>query len=68
MRRIAVGRGVTGSACNHADGSVEVVLEGAAEDVEAVIAFCADGPERAEVSAVEVEAEKPRGEVGFKIG
>ncbi len=67
MRRIAAGRGVAGSAANRADGSVEVVLEGAREDVEAVIAFCADGPERAEVSAVEVEAEGPRGEVGFTI-
>lgn len=68
MRRVALGRGVTGSARNRADGSVEVLLEGAREDVEAVIAFCAAGPERAEVSAVEVEAEEPRGADGFTIG
>lgn len=68
MRRIATGRGVAGSATNCADGSVEVVLEGACEEVEAVIAFCAEGPERAEVSAVEVEPEEPRGEARFTIG
>lgn len=68
MRRIAAGRGVAGSATNCADGSVEVVLEGAREGVEAVISFCAEGPERAEVSAVEVEAEEPRGVLGFTIG
>lgn len=68
VRRVAVGRGVAGSARNCDDGSVEVVLEGAREAVEAVIAFCAAGPELAEVSAVEVEAEEPRGDAGFTIG
>ncbi len=68
MRRVAVGRGVAGSAVNRADGSVEVVLEGGCEDVEAVIAYCAEGPDRAEVSAVEVESVEPCGAVGFEIG
>lgn len=41
------------------------MLEGPAADVEALIAFCADGPGRAEVSALEVVAEEPRHERGF---
>ncbi len=68
VRRLAVQRGVAGSATNLGDGSVEVVLEGPAEAVEGLIAFCADGPDRAEVSGVEVEEEDPQGESGFHTG
>lgn len=68
VRRVAQDRGVAGSAVNRADGSVEVVLEGERADVEAVIAYCAEGPERADVSAVEVDEEEPRGEAGFSTG
>jgi acylphosphatase len=68
VRRLAQGRGVAGSATNLPDGAVEVVLEGPPEAVEALISFCADGPERAEVSAVEVEDEEPTGESGFRTG
>jgi len=68
VRRIASERGVAGSAVNRADGSVEVVLEGARGDVEAVHAFCAIGPRGASVSDLEVVAEEPRGEVGFAVG
>lgn len=68
VRRIALGHGVAGSATNLADGSVEVVLEGRGEDVEAVAAFCATGPERAMVSGLEVVDEEPRGEAGFTVG
>jgi acylphosphatase len=68
VRRLAERRGVDGSATNCEDGSVEVVLEGRSEDVEALIAHCADGPERAEVSGVEVAEEEPVGESGFSTG
>ena len=68
MRRIAIGRGVAGSAVNCADGSVEVVLEGPPAAVEELIAYCAEGPERARVSGVEVADEDPRGETGFTTG
>lgn len=68
VRRIAAQRSVAGSATNLDDGSVEIVLEGAADDVEAVIAYCADGPRHAEVSGIEVSEEDPRGEAGFTTG
>jgi acylphosphatase len=68
VRRLAAGRGVAGSAVNLPDGAVEVGLEGPPGAVDELIAFCADGPDRAEVSAVEVTEEEPRGETGFRTG
>mgnify|MGYP000129577603 CR=1 FL=1 len=65
VRRLALERGVAGSAENHDDGSVVVVLEGPREGVEGVVAFCSEGPDRAEVSQVEVDEEEPRGVEGF---
>lgn len=67
VRRLARERGVAGGAANLDDGSVEIVLEGPRDDVEALIAYCADGPDRAEVSGVAVDEEEPRGEAGFTI-
>ena len=68
LRRIAADRGVAGRARNLDDGSVEAILEGPLEGVEAVIAFCAEGPDRAEVSQVEVDEEEPEGLEGFETG
>jgi acylphosphatase len=58
---------VAGWAKNRDDGTVEVVLEGEPEAVEAVIAFCRAGPARAEVSEVEVAEEEPEGLEAFSI-
>ncbi len=44
------------------------MLEGPRGAVEGLIAFCAEGPDHAEVSAVEVDEEEPRGESGFRMG
>jgi acylphosphatase len=68
VRRIAEARGVAGTATNCDDGSVEVVLEGPADAVEGLIAYCAEGPDRAEVSGVEVAEEEPQGLEGFRTG
>ena len=68
VRRLAVGRGVAGSAENIDDGSVEVILEGPRVAVEELVAFCSDGPERAEVSQVEVIEERVQGLTGFATG
>jgi acylphosphatase len=65
VRRLATARGIAGSATNRDDGSVEVVLEGPREAVEGLIAYCAAGPDHAEVSAVEASEEEPRGIEGF---
>jgi acylphosphatase len=66
-RRQADRRGVAGSARNTGDGTVECVFEGAADAVEAMVAFVRDGPGHASVSDVEVFEESPEGLTGFRI-
>jgi acylphosphatase len=71
--RIAVARraeaaGLAGSARNRFDGSVEIVLEGAPEEVEHVAAFCAEGPRGAYVDEFVATDEPPQGELGFRVG
>jgi len=48
--------GVTGWVRNRIDGTVEALLQGSPEAVEALIAWAGRGPAMAEVSAVAVEA------------
>jgi acylphosphatase len=64
---VAAEHDVAGWAGNREDGTVEVVLEGDAGAVDAVIAFCRSGPARAAVSEVEVIEEEPEGLSGFSI-
>jgi acylphosphatase len=52
---------------NCGDGTVEVVVEGAPESVERLVAFCRDGPPRADVDEVEVHEEPPEGLQGFEV-
>ena len=66
-RREARSRGVSGWAANRADGSVEVVLEGEADAVDQMLAWCRTGPEEASVASVEVEVEQPQQESGFRV-
>jgi len=66
-RREAERRGVSGWARNTADGTVEVVLEGSADGVEAMLAFLRGGPGHASVSRLEVAEEAPEGLVSFSI-
>lgn len=49
-------RGVTGWVRNRRDGSVEAVLQGTAEAVEAIIAWARRGPPLARVASVHVGA------------
>jgi acylphosphatase len=67
LRRVAQSRGVAGWARNTRDGTVEAVLEGSADDVERVIAWCRRGPSGAEVSDVQVSEREPEGLRGFEI-
>jgi acylphosphatase len=60
----AQARGVSGSVTNRADGAVEAVFEGSREAVDALIAFCREGPSRADVEDVEVTEEEPEGSGG----
>jgi acylphosphatase len=48
---------ITGWVRNLPDGSVEAVFEGAAKDVEKMVAFCRTGPPRARIDAIDVEYE-----------
>jgi acylphosphatase len=66
-RRRAESLGVTGWACNRADGAVEVVAEGEPEAVEQLVAFLREGPRRAQVSGVDVNDEAPEGLGGFDV-
>ncbi len=66
-REQAEQHGVNGWVQNLADGRVEAVFEGDAEDVDAMIEFCHDGPGRARVDDVAVAEEDPEGLDGFEI-
>jgi acylphosphatase len=65
-RESAENESVSGWAANRDDGSVEVVLEGPPDAVDAVIGFCRMGPMSADVSSVDVTEEEPEGLSGFE--
>jgi acylphosphatase len=59
--------GVAGCAVNQPDGTVLLEAEGDEPAVEAFLAWAAEGPPRARVDAVSVEAIDPSGESGFTV-
>ncbi|MGH9032569.1 MAG: acylphosphatase [Acidimicrobiia bacterium] len=59
--------GVEGWVRNLGDGRVELVLEGPEAAVDRMVAWCRAGPPRARVDGVEVVAEVPVGERGFRV-
>ena len=59
--------GVDGWIRNRPDGSVEAVFEGAPEAVEALVAWCRQGPRSARVDDVQVSQEAAAGLKGFEI-
>ena len=63
----AEARGVAGWVRNRPDGSVEAVLEGADDEVEALVEWCRLGPRGARVDRVEADDEQPSGLRGFTI-
>jgi acylphosphatase len=67
VQRLADSHGVAGWVTNRGDGAVEAVFEGSPEDVEALVEFCREGPDRAVVSDVEVTEEEPEGLEGFRV-
>ena len=66
VRNDAEQAGVAGWVRNRSDGAVEAVLEGPADAVEKVIAFCQEGPSRADVQDVDVTECEPEGLTGFR--
>ncbi|HEX2700446.1 MAG TPA: acylphosphatase [Acidimicrobiales bacterium] len=65
-RRKALSAGLSGWARNLDDGRVEVVVEGAVDDVDGLVAWCRTGPKHAVVTAVQVIDERPEGIDGFR--
>ena len=59
--------GVSGSAQNLADGTVEVFAEGDENAVDALIRWCKEGPSYAEVDSVDVSDTEPTGASSFKV-
>lgn len=67
LRARAVAHGVSGWTRNRADGSVEAVLSGSPEAIDAVLRWVARGPDGARVDRVEREAYAEAVEEGFQI-
>ena len=59
--------GVGGSVRNLPDGRVEAIFEGAADLVNALVAWCEHGPAYADVRHVNVFDEDPRGDTTFRV-
>jgi acylphosphatase len=57
---------VAGSARNLNDGSVELIVEGSSNAVDAMVAWARLGPPRARVEGIEVVDEPPEGLHGFR--
>lgn len=67
-QKAAVRFGVVGWVRNRPDGTVEALMEGEQEDVEALISWCRGGPPMALVEKVDVERTKHSGDfVRFEI-
>ena len=66
-RREADMRRVNGWVRNRYDGTVEAVFEGDAHAVAQMVAWCRRGPDRAEVTEIEVFEEAPTGVPGFVV-
>jgi acylphosphatase len=66
LTRQARASGLRGWVRNRVDGSVEALLIGETEAVEAVIAACWRGPRMASVTAVQRSPDGDDGSVGFR--
>jgi acylphosphatase len=66
-RREAQAAGVRGWVRNNPDGSVEAVFEGEDAAVETLCRWCEKGTSHSRVDRVDVRAEDPVGESGFRV-
>ena len=58
---------VAGWVRNRNDGAVEAAFEGEPAGVDAMVAWCRNGPPRARVDRVDVIDEEPEGLSGFRV-
>jgi acylphosphatase len=65
--RTATSLGLDGWVRNRADGSVEAVFAGPADQVDSMLRACADGPPDAKVSSVTITDEGGAPPSGFKV-
>jgi len=66
-RQKALALGITGRVSNLADGRVEVEASGTKEQLDALIAWCRRGPDRAEVTGIEWKDKTLTKFIGFVI-
>ena len=59
-------RGIAGWVRNRRDGTVEALVHGAPEKVDALIAACREGPRAAAVTEIRESPADPPGEPGFR--
>ena len=67
MRMIADDAGVAGWVRNRRDGTVEAEVEGTPSQVDAVLAWMAEGPPGSRVDTAQVTDAAPTGERGFEV-
>jgi acylphosphatase len=60
-------RGVAGWVQNNPDGTLEAVLEGPVDAVDALVAWCGEGPRGAVVDRIDLFEEEPEGLAWFEI-
>ena len=59
--------GLTGLVKNQPDGSVFIQATGSPGQLNQLIAWCRQGPARAEVTSVQVDTIEPRAFIGFTV-
>ena len=64
---MASAHGVSGWIRNRDDGAVEAHFEDGDSNVQALVAFCREGPSGAQVEQLEVEPVKPEGASRFEV-
>ncbi|MCR2799802.1 MULTISPECIES: acylphosphatase [unclassified Microbacterium] len=67
LRMVATDAGASGWVRNRRDGSVEAEIEGTADQVDAVLAWMADGPPGSRVDAAAVTEREAGGGAGFDV-
>jgi acylphosphatase len=66
-RREALSRGLRGTVRNLPDGRVEVVVAGSAEETDAFLEACRQGPPAAEVTRIGLDAVDDPGVANFHV-